>query len=126
MQRAALSVPNNIAEGFERGTTQELITFLYYSRGSAGEVRSILAVMDKMPVFDHLKANTLEIKTLVESISRQIKGWAGALQNTKLDGQRYVTDKSKRAYDNNIKRKEFDEMLKKMIPQRYQQTANSD
>ena len=41
LQRAALSVPNNIAEGFERGTTQELITFLYYSRGSAGEVRSI-------------------------------------------------------------------------------------
>ncbi len=33
LQRAALSVSNNIAEGFERGTTQELITFLYYARG---------------------------------------------------------------------------------------------
>jgi len=28
IERAALSVSNNIAEGFERGTTQELINFL--------------------------------------------------------------------------------------------------
>lgn len=39
LQRAALSISNNIAEGFERGTTKELISFLYYARGSAGEVR---------------------------------------------------------------------------------------
>ena len=41
IERAAVSVSNNIAEGFERGTTPELITFLYYARGSAGEVRSM-------------------------------------------------------------------------------------
>ncbi|MBI4651796.1 CRISPR-associated protein Cas4 [Candidatus Desantisbacteria bacterium] len=56
IQRAALSIPNNIAEGFERGTTQELIAFLYYARGSAGEVRSILAVIEQIPVFDDLKS----------------------------------------------------------------------
>lgn len=36
LQRAGLSISNNIAEGFERGTTGELVTFLYYARGSAG------------------------------------------------------------------------------------------
>ena len=33
LQRAALSISNNVAEGFERGTTQELLTFLYIARG---------------------------------------------------------------------------------------------
>ena len=42
LQRAALSISNNIAEGFERGTTAELIWYLYVARGSAGEVRSAL------------------------------------------------------------------------------------
>jgi four helix bundle protein len=44
LDRAALSVPNNIAEGFERGTTNELLAFIYIARSSAGEIRSILCL----------------------------------------------------------------------------------
>ena len=46
LDRAALSVSNNIAEGFERVTTNELLAFLAIARGSAGEVRSMLAVVN--------------------------------------------------------------------------------
>ena len=42
LDRCSLSVSNNTAEGFERGTTNELLAFLYIARGSAGEVRSII------------------------------------------------------------------------------------
>ncbi|MGA2058857.1 MAG: four helix bundle protein [Thermoguttaceae bacterium] len=46
LRRSALSVSNNIAEGFERGSSAELIAFLYIARGSAGEVRSMLHFSD--------------------------------------------------------------------------------
>ncbi len=42
IQRASVSIMNNIAEGFERQTNKELRNFLYISKGSAGEVRSML------------------------------------------------------------------------------------
>src|SRR5579884_658821 len=55
IERAAVSVSNNIAEGFERGTTQELLTFLYIARGSAGEVRSMLYLLEGIAEFGDLK-----------------------------------------------------------------------
>src|SRR5436190_24368715 len=55
-ERAALSISNNIAEGFERGSTKELIAFLYIARGSAGEVRSMLCVIELLPGFDDLNS----------------------------------------------------------------------
>lgn len=56
LHRAALSVSNNIAEGFEMGTTEQLITFLYHAKGSAGEVRSMLRNMDRLEDFGNFKS----------------------------------------------------------------------
>jgi len=54
LERASLSTSNNIAEGFERGTNNELLAFLYIARGSAGEVRSMLRILETWQTFaDH-------------------------------------------------------------------------
>jgi len=97
LQRAALSVSNNVAEGFERGTTQELLTFLYIARGSAGEVRSILLLADRLADFAQLKSAMSDLKSLAESISRQLRAWADSLQNSDVRGQRYLTARTRAA-----------------------------
>jgi four helix bundle protein len=56
IERATVSISNNIAEGFERGTTQELLTFLYIARGSAGEVRSMLCLLERLAAFTDFKS----------------------------------------------------------------------
>jgi len=72
LERAAVSVSNNIAEGFERGTNQELLTFLYISRGSAGEVRSMLCLLERMPGFRDLESGILNLKSSVERATRRV------------------------------------------------------
>jgi four helix bundle protein len=95
VERAALSVSNNIAEGFERGTTNELLSFLYIARGSAGETRSMLLLMEHMGALSDLKSEISNLKSLAESISRQLRGWAQHLQDSSIRGQRHLTSKSR-------------------------------
>lgn len=48
IQRAAVSIMNNIAEGFESGSDAKFINFLSISRGSCSEVRSMLYLCEDL------------------------------------------------------------------------------
>ena len=112
MQRATLSISNNVAEGFERGTTAELLNYIYIARGSAGEVRSMLAVMDRMSAFEDLKSEISDLKSDFENVSRQLRGWADSLQNSQIKGQRHLNDQSRDRYDRSQRRAAFDAEMK--------------
>ena len=114
LERAAVSVSNNVAEGFERGTTQELLTFLYIARGSCGEVRSMLALLAHMPDFENLKFEISNLKSRSEGISRQLRTWADYLQNTDIRGQRYLTNRTRAKSKEAREREDFLKELKEI------------
>jgi len=125
IQRATVSISNNIAEGFERGTTQELLTFLYIARGSAGEVRSMLCLLERLPAFSGLKSEISDLKSTAEGISRQLRAWADSLQNSQIKGQRYLTEKTRHFDKAARERKEFLERLRQIREQDKADSANS-
>lgn len=59
IQRASLSVMNNIAEGFERRTRKDFAHFLDLAKGSAGEVRSMAYAAEDLGYIDGLQASGL-------------------------------------------------------------------
>ena len=112
LERAAVSVSNNVAEGFERGTTQELLTFLYIARGSAGEVRSMLCLLERLRRFAHLKSQISDLKSPAEFCSRQLRAWAAGLQESPIEGQRRLTAASRKRSDQQKRAEEFTRTLK--------------
>ena len=80
--KAAGSVMDNIAEGFDDGSTRELIRFLGYSQRSCSEVQSQLyRALDcryrSQDQFD-------EIYDLASECRKQIKGFRKYLRNYKI------------------------------------------
>lgn len=78
IQRAAVSVMSNIAEGFESGSQRGFIHYLYIAKGSAGEVRAQLyAAHDigylNIERFNNLKAQAEEVSKLLSSLIKGVK-----------------------------------------------------
>lgn len=80
IQRAAVSITSNIAEGHERGTTPDLIQFLFYAKGSAGEVRSQLYNAEDLGYVRSKEAEAL--RDAARAVSRQISAWIQAMQTS--------------------------------------------
>ena len=78
VRRAAVSVPSNIAEGYERQTTQEYIRYLTIAKGSVGELRTQLALADRIGHLTPIEASDLvekcqEIRRMLEGLKRRLK-----------------------------------------------------
>ena len=95
LENATVSVSNNIAEGFERTTTAELLQFLGFARGSAGEVRSMMAVVGRRPRLQSVNQQLVGIRTLAESCAKQLQGWRNSIEGGRVQGSRYLSAQMK-------------------------------
>src|SRR5438876_391471 len=107
LDRAALSVSNNVAEGFERSTTAELLSFIGIARGSSAEVRSMMAVVKNRPKLKRYIAALQRIRALAESCARQLAGWAKSVDALPFQGQRRLSHRTRSANEAEQKARAF-------------------
>ena len=79
MRRAAISIPNNIAEGYRRLSLKEYIQFLSVAYGSCGELQSqteIAIGIDLLPDAEHIRIRALEdeISKMLWAMIDRMKG----------------------------------------------------
>jgi four helix bundle protein len=116
IERSVVSISDNVAEGFERGTTNELLAFLYIARGSAGETRSKLCFMEKRPRLADFQSEISNLKAVAESCSRQLRAWADSLQNSEIKGQRHLNRRTRQAEEERQRAEAFQKLLLGKLP----------
>lgn len=78
IQRASVSIMNNIAEGFERKGDKEFKYFLSVAKGSCGEVRSMLYLGKELKYiseqeFDELYDKAIEVSKMIAGLIKVLR-----------------------------------------------------
>lgn len=81
IQRAAVSIMNNIAEGYERKSRKEFTLFLSHSKGSCGEVRSMLVLGKELGYFDEMTyslmySKSVEVSKILAALITKYKAYS--------------------------------------------------
>jgi four helix bundle protein len=111
IQRASVSVMSNIAEGFESGTKQGFLNYLYIAKGSAGEVRSQLYVAYDVGYIDVEKFKGLKFKA--EECSRLVSSFIKSLKGSEMAGLQYKREQTK----SQKSAEEFKKYVHEMLPE---------
>jgi four helix bundle protein len=100
MIRSAVSVPSNIAEGFEREGNKEFIQFLSIAKGSNGELMTQIIIAYEIGMID--KNEFSQISVLSNRIGVMLKKLMHYLENTNYRGQKFNTNAHEKAGIYNI------------------------
>jgi four helix bundle protein len=79
LRRAAISISNNIAEGFEYNNNKVFCKFLTYAKASAGALRSILFVLKEAQLVNEIDNNRLQERLI--NASKNISGFMKYLKD---------------------------------------------
>ena len=75
-----MSISNNLAEGFERGSDRDFKRFLYIAQGSCSEVKSMLYVANRL---NYLKSETYKkLNYQVSEIGKMLFGLSNSLSDS--------------------------------------------
>ena len=80
IQRASLSISNNLAEGFERGSDRDFKRFLFIAQGSCSEVKSMLHVGVRLKYLEKDTYNMLNKR--VTEIGKMLFGLSNSLTDS--------------------------------------------
>lgn len=81
IRRSSISVPSNIAEGFERDSHNQFIYFLNVAKASCGELRTQVKLANKLGYIENKKSEKLVNECIM--VSSQLKGFINYLKSFK-------------------------------------------
>ena len=93
IRRATVSIMSNIAEGFERGGNQEFSQFLYFAKGSCGEVRSQLYIAVDQDYISHSELD--QLADSFKRLSSMISNFIVYLKNSGMKGEKFKNHKDR-------------------------------
>jgi four helix bundle protein len=91
-QRAAVSIPANIAEGQARQYVREFIQYLSIAQGSLAEVETYVQLAERLGYVNNDKVHEILNKT--DQVARMIAGLQKSLKKPKTNNQQQATKNS--------------------------------
>ena len=82
MQRAAISIPSNIAEGYAREGNKEKVHFLFISKGSAAELWTQIKIAGDLQILD--RQTSADLCEQLDQIQRMLMGLINALRRSNI------------------------------------------
>ena len=108
VRRAAVSIVSNIAEGYERGSTPEFVQFLYFAKGSCGEVRAQLGIARDQGYLS--EADCEAVSGQCRLVSGMLYGFIEYLQGSGMPGQKQYSHQRRAISDAEERRRILDEL----------------
>lgn len=78
LNRAAISIPSNIAEGCGRGTNPAFIQFLEYATGSVFEIDAQIVVIERLKLLP--QGELRSIKSMIDEEGKMLNGLISSLR----------------------------------------------